>query len=171
MNNPSSMDDDLNFPPMVTARMAEAIRDVPLDAMAERFMKSRLLTRVRDHERGANTSTVRPGDGEWEKFSPRIKMKVLRREADSSSMSYLLKLEPGAFLVPHHHHHDEECVVLEGEVTIGELRVGPGTYHLAPRGMIHEPIRSEHGAVLFIRGQEPSWRDTAVRETLRALLR
>ena len=37
--------------------------------------------------------------------------------------------------------------------------------------MIHEPIRSEHGAVLFIRGQEPSWRDTAVRETLRALLR
>ena len=35
-DNPSkSMDDDLNFPPMVAARMAEAVRDLPLDAMAE----------------------------------------------------------------------------------------------------------------------------------------
>ncbi len=171
MNTPATMDDDLNFPPTVAARMAEAVRDVPLDAMSERFLRSRLLSRVREHERGADTATVRPDDGEWEKFSPRIRMKVLRREPDGSSMSYLLKLEPGAFLVPHRHHHDEECVVLEGEVTIGDLRVGPGTYHLAPRGKIHEPIRSEHGAVLYVRGQEPSWRDTAVRETLRALLR
>ena len=171
MNTPSTMDADLNFPPAVAARMSEAVRDVPLDAMSERFMKSRLLSRVSDHERGATTSTVRPEEGLWEKFSPRIKMKVLRREADVSSTSYLLKFEPGAFLVPHRHHGDEECVVLEGEVTIGDLRVGPGTYHLAPRGLVHEPIRSEHGAILFIRGREPSWRDTAVRETLRALLR
>ena len=155
----------------VFAHMSEAVKDTPLDPMAERFMKSRLLARVQGHERGAVTSTVRPEHGEWEKFSPRIKMKVLRREADGSSMSYLLKLEPGAFLVPHRHHIDEECVVLEGEVTIGEDRVGPGTWHLAPRGMVHQPIRSEHGAILFIRGKEPSWRDTAVKETLRAILR
>lgn len=174
MNNTSPMDDDLNFSAnaaYVEARMSEAVREAPLDAMSERFMKSRLMTRVRDLERGAATNTVRPEHGEWEKFSPRIKMKVLRREADGSSMSYLLKLEPGAFLVPHKHHIDEECVVLEGEVTIGEELVGPGTYHLAPRGMVHAPIRSEHGAILFIRGKEPSWRDTAVKETLRAILR
>jgi len=175
MNHPTTMDDDeVNYPANVTfveAAMSEAVREVPLDAMSARFMKSRLMTRVHDHERGAATSTVRPEQGEWEKFSPRIKMKVLRREADGSSMSYLLKLEPGAFLVPHKHHIDEECVVLEGEVTIGDEHVGPGTYHLAPRGLVHQPIRSEHGAILFVRGKEPSWRDTAVKETLRALLR
>lgn len=175
MNNALPMDDDeVNYPAnaaFVEARMSEAVREVPLDAMSERFMKSRLMTRVHDHERGAATSTVRPEHGEWEKFSPRIKIKVLRRESDGSSMSYLLKLEPGAFLVPHKHHIDEECVVLEGEVTIGEELVGPGTYHLAPRGLVHQPIRSEHGAILFVRGKEPSWRDTAVKETLRALLR
>ena len=174
MNNTLPMDDEVKFADNVTyveALMAEAVRKAPLDAMTQRFMKSRLMTRVRDAERGAVTNTVRPETGEWEKFSPRIKMKVLRREADGSSMSYLLKLEPGAFLVPHKHHIDEECVVLEGMVTIGEELVGPGTYHLAPRGMIHAPIRSEHGAILFIRGKEPSWRDTAVKETLRAILR
>lgn len=163
--------DDEIFPQSVAGAMAEAVRAAPLDPMAERFMKSRLMTRVRDLERGAVTSTVRPDQGEWEKFSPRIKLKVLRREADGSSMSYLLKLEPGAFLVPHKHAIDEECVVLEGEVMIGSELVGPGSYHLAPRGMVHQPIRSEHGAILFIRGKEPSWRDTSVKETLRAILR
>lgn len=174
MNNNSPMVDELNFAANVTyveALMAEAVRDAPLDPMAERFMKSRLMTRVRDLERGAVTNTVRPEAGVWEKFSPRIKMKVLRREADGSSMSYLLKLEPGAFLVPHKHHIDEECVVLEGKVTIGIEVVGPGTYHLAPRGMIHAPIRSEHGAMLFLRGKEPSWRDLAVKEMLRSVFR
>ena len=174
MNNTLPMDDDLKFAanvPFVEALMAAAVREAPLDPMTQRFMRSRLMSRVRDLERGAVTNTVRPESGEWEKFSPRIKMKVLRRQADGSSMSYMLKLEPGAFLVPHKHHIDEECVVLEGMVTIGEDLVGPGTYHLAPRGMIHAPIRSEHGAILFIRGKEPSWRDTAVKETLRAILR
>ena len=174
MNHNVPMDDDLQHSTnviYVEGLMAEAVREAPLDPMTRRFMKSRLMTRVRDLERGAVTNTVRPEAGEWEKFSPRIKMKVLRREADGSSMSYLLKLEPGAFLVPHKHHIDEECVVLEGMVMIGEELVGPGTYHLAPRGMIHAPIRSEHGAILFIRGKEPSWRDTAVKETLRAILR
>ena len=159
------------FPPSVAGPMAEAVRTAPFDPMAERFMKSRLMARVRDLEHGGVTSTVRPDQGEWEKFSPRIKLKVLRRDANGGSMSYLLKLEPGAFLVPHKHAIDEECVVLEGEVTIGTELVGPGSYHLAPRGMVHQPIRSEHGAILFIRGKEPSWRDTAVKETLRAILR
>lgn len=160
-----------SFPAPLAEVMADAVRDAPLDPMAERFMKSRLAARVRDHERGLASATIRPEHGEWERFSPRIKIKVLRREADGSSMSYLLKLEPGAFLVPHHHHIDEECVVLEGEVTIGDELVGAGTYHLAPRGMVHQAIRSEHGAVLFIRGKEPSWRDTAIRATLREMLR
>jgi quercetin dioxygenase-like cupin family protein len=171
MNKNLPMDDEPTLPAFIESRMAEAVRDAPLDPMTQRFMKSRLMTRVDDLERGAATHTVRPDAGVWEKFSPRIKMKVLRREADGSSMSYLLKLEPGAFLVPHKHHVDEECVVLEGEVTIGEEQVGPGTYHLAPRGLIHAAIRSEHGAILFIRGKEPSWRDTAVKETLQAILR
>lgn len=168
MNPPAS---DATFPADLEGLFAEAVRDAPLDPMAARFMKSRLLARVGESERGAATHTVHPEQGQWERFSPRIKIKVLRREPDGSSMSYLLKLEPGALLVPHKHAIDEECVVLEGEVTIGDERVGPGSYHLAPRGLVHLPIRSEHGATLFVRGKEPHWRDTAIKETLRAILR
>ena len=167
----NARDLDTAFPTDLEAPFAEAVRQAPLDPLAERFMKSRLLARVAESERGTVTNTVRPTDGEWERFSPRIKMKVLRREPDGGSMSYLLKLEPGAFLVPHKHAIDEECVVLEGEVTIGDELVGPGSYHLAPRGLIHQPIRSERGATLFVRGKEPHWRDTAFKETLRSILR
>ena len=46
VNNAVPMDDDLILPAFVAARMAEAVREAPLDPMAERFMKSRLMTRV-----------------------------------------------------------------------------------------------------------------------------
>ena len=58
-------------------------------------MKSRLLSEVSDHERGATTSTVRP-EGQAGRSSARIKMKVLRREADGSSTSYLPQVRAGA---------------------------------------------------------------------------
>ena len=50
--------DDETFPLSVAGAMAEAVRAAPLDPMAERFLKSRLMTRVRDFERGAVTNTI-----------------------------------------------------------------------------------------------------------------
>lgn len=63
-----------------------------------------------------------------------------------------------AVVLPHVHGHDEECMVLEGEVRVGDLVVKQGAYHLAPRGVAHEPTRSESGAPLFLRGAIPAAR-------------
>lgn len=69
-----------------------AVRDVPLDAMSERFMM-----RACCPESATTSAAPRPARRcvlkrlVGEKFSPRIKMKVLRREADGSSTSYLLR--------------------------------------------------------------------------------
>jgi hypothetical protein len=46
-------------------------------------------------------------------------------------------------------------MVLEGEVSIGDLIVRQGAYHLAPKGVAHDPICSESGALLFLRGAIP----------------
>ena len=59
-------------------------------------------------------------------------------------------------------------MVLEGEVRIGDLVVRQGSYHLAPAGVPHEPISSESGALLFLRGAIPRasqvrWGRAAVR--------
>lgn len=130
-------------------------------------MKRRLLDRVaadRDQDTAVTAMpvmqpdaqgwyTVRADEGEWRPFLPKVQIKVLRREEDI--LTYLLKLEPGAALVPHEHPVDEECLVVEGEARIGDLLVRAGDYHLAPRGKPHGMIRSETGAVLFLRGAVP----------------
>ncbi len=153
-------------PSDIADTMSQAIEPAPLDAVDAAVMKSRLLARARESVQSDATTTIHPADGEWHKFGPRIKIKVLRREAET--MSYLLKLDPGALLVPHHHRHDEECMVLEGEVIIGGERVRAGAYHLAPRGVDHVPIRTELGATLFLRGAVPSGRDINLWQTAKA---
>ena len=70
-------------------------------------------------------------------------------------MSYLLRLAPGAALPAHRHPVDEECVVLEGEVQIGTLRVGAGGFHLGRKDVLHDRLCSAGGALIFLRGAIP----------------
>jgi len=145
------------IPPALAARLADALAADPaapkLDPVDAATMRERLMKRVRASQ---SLTTIQPSDGEWEPFSPKVLIKVLRR--DVHTQSYLLKLEPGASVLPHVHGEDEECMVLEGEVRIGGLRVTAGAYHLAPRGVPHEPITTETGALLFLRGAIPAAR-------------
>jgi quercetin dioxygenase-like cupin family protein len=146
--------------------LEEALDANAIEPIERSLMRSRLLARVRDAAPERSNVTMEQHDGAWEPFSPRVQIKILRH--DPQSTSYLLKLEAGAIIWPHRHHQDEECVVLEGRVRIGELDVGAGTYHLAPSGRNHEPIRSENGAVLFLRGSMPSARDLAPIDAIKA---
>ena len=142
------------LPQPLEAQLLEALQplgDARLPAMDAATIRDRLRRRIRETQA---ITTVQPDEGNWTPFSPKVSIKVLRRDVDTQS--YLLKLEPGAVLLPHVHDHDEECMVLEGEVRIGDLVVRQGAYHLAPKGVPHEPIRSANGAVLFLRGAIPS---------------
>jgi len=82
-----------------------------------------------------------------------VRIKVLHEAA--GVMSYLLRLAPGASLPAHRHPVDEECVVLEGEVQIGSLRVAAGGFHLGRRDVLHERLESAGGALNFLRGAVP----------------
>jgi quercetin dioxygenase-like cupin family protein len=139
--------------------MLEALQPVELPGERAAAMKRRLIARVRASKDVAaevppGHSTVRANEGEWRSFMPKVHIKVLMREGDT--MSYLLRLEPGAMIPPHDYPQTEECVVLEGEVRIGEQTVHPGDYHVARAGHDHQLLRSESGALLFLRGAIPS---------------
>jgi quercetin dioxygenase-like cupin family protein len=144
-------------PPPLSAKLVDALAPDgdgrPLDAVDAATMRERVLKRIRASKA---LTTIQAHEGEWQPFSPKVSIKVLRR--DVHTQSYLLKLEPGAVVLPHVHGEDEECMVLEGEVRIGDLVVKAGAYHLAPKGVPHEPISSETGAVLFLRGAIPAAR-------------
>ena len=145
------------IPPVLAGRLVDALQPdqaaAKLDPLDAATMRERLLKRIRGTQ---GLTTIQSGEGEWEPFSPKVMIKVLRR--DVHTQSYLLKLEPGAVVLPHVHGEDEECMVLEGEVRIGDLVAKAGAYHLAPRGVPHEPITTETGALLFLRGAIPAAR-------------
>lgn len=133
----------------------DALREPAPDPEAERGrerVRRRLLPRIAADSTERHLTLPAAGAG-WQPFGAGLTIKVLN-EADGV-MSYLLRLAPGAALPPHRHPIDEECVVLEGEVCIGALRIGPGGYHLGRRDVLHDRLHSPGGALIFLRGAVP----------------
>lgn len=133
--------------------------DVDLDADAAtatparaRTIRRRLLERVADT--GEHLLTVDADEGDWQDFTDGVRIKVLHER--DGELSYLLRLAPGATIPAHRHPLDEECVVLEGTLRVGtHLEVGPGGWHLAPRGALHATIGTATGALIYLRGAIP----------------
>lgn len=136
----------------VLAWLDQAVAPEPLDAAAEARVKRRLLQRIAADSTPRHT-TIAPADGEWRPFGPGVTMKVLHH--DGRSLSYLLRLAPGAALPAHHHPQDEECLVLEGEMRIGDIVIAAGGYHLGRKGVLHDRLTSPGGALIFLRGAVP----------------
>ena len=117
-----------------------------------RGMRRRLLERVADTEQ--RLVTVQADGQGWRDFMPGVQIQVLREH--EGVLTCLLRLAPGASLPAHRHPMDEECVVLAGTLRVGsQIEVGPGGYHLAPRGALHASISSATGATIFLRGAVP----------------
>lgn len=144
---------DPGLPRDVENAMFESLGAAPLSAERSEAIRSRLMQRVR-HAATPRLTTIQAEDGEWRPFLPRVRIKTLQQTGQS--MSYLLRLEPGAILVPHEHPQDEECFVLEGEVRFGDIVARAGAYHLAPKGLAHEAIVSDTGALLYLHGAIPA---------------
>lgn len=109
----------------------------------------------RDLDQPANAPpfhTVRLDDGEWAPIRPGLERKLLYRDPTTGSGSYLFRMEPGASIEGHHHERAEECLILEGDLTIGDLHLHAGDYHVAEGGTIHPDLKSRGGAVMFVRG-------------------
>ena len=136
----------------VLAWLDEAVSPAAPDPAAQARVRHKLLRRIAADSTPRHV-TVPPDAGKWLPFGPGVTMKVLHR--DGGTMSYLLRLQPGAALPPHRHPQDEECLVLEGEMHIGDLVVGPGSYHLGRAGVLHDRLTSPTGALLFLRGAVP----------------
>lgn len=101
----------------------------------------------------ARTDTQRLDQGAWHVIAPGVRRKILHEDTQQGIQSFLLRLEPGAVLPSHGHQMDEECVVLEGELRIGTLRVGPGDFHIARAGSTHPPLKVDVSTLIFIRGE------------------
>lgn len=114
---------------------------VSVDTMAP--LEARWWTR-------ADAGWVDAGAKPWLGNGPGVQVLPLRGDRDVVSM--LVRFEPGAAVPDHHHALDEDCLVLEGDMFLGDILLREGDFQLAPAGGSHFGECSEHGVLFYFHG-------------------
>lgn len=165
-NHPEPQDTDTEA---LHGRIAEGL--TPLAVPVERVssLQQRLMARVsQSAARHRGLRTIRHGDAPWQTLSEGVLACMLHD--NGATRSVLVEFAPGASLPAHRHAADEECIVLRGSLYAGDCRVALHDYHLAPAGSRHKRIRSDEGAVAFLRGTSIGRTGHMMREMATALL-
>ena len=91
------------------------------------------------------------GDGLWKDGPiPGVKFQILHYDSKADLLTQLVKLEPGAKFPPHRHGAAEQCLVLDGNVSIGTLSLGKGDFNLAHPGTDHGEMTTVDGCLLLL---------------------
>ncbi len=90
----------------------------------------------------------------WWPLAPGVDVKNLRGRG--SILSMLVRMVPGALLGDHGHPQEEDCLVLDGELFLGDILLRADDYHMAPVETQHVEGYSDVGTLLFVHGAMPS---------------
>jgi anti-sigma factor ChrR (cupin superfamily) len=97
------------------------------------------------------TLTRRAGTGVWNEMAPGVTFTVLFEDAIAKRRSILVRALPGAIYESHlHDEGHEECLVLEGDFVMGDLKLLPGDFHFAAKGSSHPPATTVSGCLLYL---------------------
>jgi hypothetical protein len=96
------------------------------------------------------TLTRRAGTGVWTEMAPGVSFTVLFEDPVAKRRSILVRALPGSNYDSHFHAEGhEECLVLEGDLIMGDLELLPGDYHIAAKGSTHPVATTRSGCVLY----------------------
>jgi len=169
-NKPDSKDDfDKTDQVELSGLLLNGLSPIDPNRQQQDMMRSALMARISSSlaER-ANLLTVRLRNGSWQTLRHGIRYKQLWAGLEGNSV--LIEFAPGASLPPHRHSWLEEGIVLQGDLEMGELTLGPLDYHISPVGSRHASIRSRLGALAFLRGTSLGKKSLVLRELLGGLL-
>lgn len=95
-------------------------------------------------------TTSRDSAEAWREMAPGILRRPLWMQGDEAA--YLVRAERGAQVPEHGHGHDEECLMLEGDLFLGDILLREGDWQLAPQGSQHGHHFTDTGLLLLVRG-------------------
>jgi len=130
--------------PAVLAELLQA--SAPLSPPSQ--LRERVMARIRAQEE--SFITVR-GKAPWRTLSTGVEFKLLLFDTQTHSKSFLLRACAGTRLPGHSHRQFEECLVLEGEFTIGDIHLHAGDFHGASIEAAHAESYTEHGVLVYLR--------------------
>lgn len=138
---------DETLDPTVLERLLE---DQSPESPPER-LRAKVLARA--HAETIMTAhTVRAHEGVWKPVLPGIEVKTLRFDPQARTVSFLLRAQAGASLPAHGHRMLEECVVLEGEFTMGDVTFRAGDFVTGHPGEAHPATSTRTGVLVYLRG-------------------
>jgi hypothetical protein len=96
------------------------------------------------------TQTRRAGTGAWTEMSPGVTYTVLFEDPVAKRRSILVRALPGSNYGSHFHGEGhEECLVLEGDLIMGDLKLLAGDFHFAAKGSSHPAATTMSGCLLY----------------------
>lgn len=114
-------------------------------------LRDRVLGRVRASET-MTAHTLHTATGTWKPVIPGIEVKTLLHDTQARMVSFLLRAQPGASLPAHGHRAYEECLVLEGEFSMGDLTLRAGDFVAGHPGEEHPIGTTRTGVLVYLRG-------------------
>ena len=94
--------------------------------------------------------SLRADDDGWQRWDEGILYKPLFIDETSGQMTSLVRMKPGTALPPHQHLGVEQFLIIEGDCNVCGERLGPGDYHRALGGSIHETTYTETGTTFLL---------------------
>jgi len=79
-------------------------------------------------------------------------VEVLPMWGSTDITSMLVRFAPGASVPDHPHAANEDCLMLDGEMFLGDILLRPGDYQMAPAGVGHFGETSDVGCTFFFHG-------------------
>lgn len=93
----------------------------------------------------------RSGEGGWEETGVAgVRVRQLFVDRPHNRITMLVQMDAGASYPKHLHDDAEECLVLEGDLWMGDTVLRKGDYQRAPAGSLHGVQRTEAGCLLLI---------------------
>lgn len=89
-------------------------------------------------------------EGEWIKIGTGLTAKTLFIDQTLGTVTSLVKMAPGGALPPHRHKGTEQFFVLEGDCNVCGTRLGPGDFHQAALGSVHESTYTVEGTTFLL---------------------
>ncbi len=90
--------------------------------------------------------------GDWRVLAEGVYLKVLQRDETTRVATYLVRYSPGTSFPRHPQRTVEECMLVAGDLRIGDTQMRPGDLQIAVPGVEHGPLVSRDGALVFVRG-------------------
>jgi anti-sigma factor ChrR (cupin superfamily) len=123
-------------------------------------VRSRLLEAIVEGERESCTAgwpppsqtllSIRADQGSWKEVQPGMLIKCLFVDEVNQYTTSLVRMLPGTRLPMHRHKGVEQFFVLEGDCHVHDEVLGPGDYHRAEAGSIHESTYTESGTLFLL---------------------